>query len=304
MHIFRNFRVVEALILCGGALASGQTVAQNSLVRDYMSIAITAPPDHVFADAFYKKYADALGIPVLSSNKVSDTALLVARDIVIHMLSKRPDLREAMIAQKWHVAIMAVSEMTTDIPEHRGLKKPSFDEVTDLERAHWAHISKLTDKQYWDVRARGLGGNPTTGAEENILGYPKTRYYGENIFVHEFSHAIHEVIRKADPKLAAEIEQAYRDAMALGLWKGSYGTTNVEEYWAEGTQFWFYSNFEYSDGEHRINSPLDLMRYDPKLYELLARVYPDHHIPADVFYGRQIPKGPEQKSGAELVSQE
>ena len=40
------------------------------------------------------------------------------------MLSKRPDLREAMVAANYRVGIMAQTEMTTDIPEHRNLKKP------------------------------------------------------------------------------------------------------------------------------------------------------------------------------------
>jgi hypothetical protein len=48
---------------------------------------------------------------------------------------------------------MAVSEVATDIPEHRFLADdPEVD---------------------WDTRARGLGGTPgvpiTTGAEENLL---------------------------------------------------------------------------------------------------------------------------------------
>jgi hypothetical protein len=288
-------------VVCTAQLLPAQ---QSALLKDYTSTVVTPPPAGVHVDPFYKKYADALGIPVLSSEKVPDTALLVARDIVVHMLAHRADLREAMIAQNWRVAIMAKSEFTTDIPEQRHLKKPSYEEVTDIERAHWEHIAKMSDREYWDKRARGLGDNPTTGAEENLLGYPGTRYYGENIFMHEFSHAIHAAIRMADPKLAADIQQAYRDAIALGLWKGSYGTTNADEYWAEGTQFWFYSNFEYKDGDRTINTPLDLMHYDPKLYELLSRVYPDHIIPVDVYRGKQIKKGPNDKSGAEIVSTE
>jgi hypothetical protein len=33
------------------------------------------------------------------------------------------------------------------------------------------------------TEAQALGGNPTTGAEENLLGYPGTRYYGEHMDV-------------------------------------------------------------------------------------------------------------------------
>jgi hypothetical protein len=294
-HIFAAIAVMFA--------CAGITLASDHppLVQDYSVLVLGSPPDSLHVDPFYKKYTDAAGIAVLSSDKVPDAALLVARDIVVHMLANRPDIREAMVAERWRVGVMAQSESTTDIPEHRHLKKPGIEEVTDVERAHYDKIAKLTDKQYWDKRARGLGGNPTTCAEENLLGYPETRYFGENIFVHEFSHAIHQAIQKADPKLAAEIEQAYKDAMAIGLWKGSYGTTNSFEYWAEGTQFWFYSNYEYVDDERHINSPLDLLRYDPKLYELLGRVYPDHHIPVDVYYGKQIKPPATHKPGAQYV---
>jgi hypothetical protein len=299
-------RSFTAVITLGACLcfASPLLAQQSALLKDYTSAVVTPPPSNVHVDPFYKKYVDALGIPVVSSEKSPDVALLVARDIVIHMLARRADLREALIAQNWRVAIMAQSENTTDIPEQRHLKKPSYEEVTDIERAHWDHISKMSDKEYWDKRARGLGDNPTTGAEENLLGYAGTRYYGENIFLHEFSHAIHAAIRRADPKLAAEIQQAYQDAVAIGLWKGSYGTTNADEYWAEGSQFWFYSNFEYKDGDQTINSPLDLLRYDPKLYELLGKVYPDHEIPVDVYHAKRIKQSPNAKSGAELVSTE
>jgi hypothetical protein len=187
---------------------------------------------------------------------------------------------------------MAQSESTTDIPEQRNWKKPARDDprLTPAERNNYENgIAKMTDKEYWDRRARGMGGNPTTCAEENLLGYPGTRYFGENIFVHEFSHAIMGVAaRTADPALYADLQVAYKEAMARGLWKYHYASNNANEYWAEGTQTWFWSNYEYADGATRVQTPEDLRRYDPGLFELLSRVYEDHHIPADVYHGKNI----------------
>lgn len=266
---------------------------EKPLVQDYVRAVVTAPPQPLNLDPFYKKYTDALGIPILSSEKVPDAALLVARDISIHMLAKRPDLRQEMIKKKMRVGVMAQSESTTDIPEHRNWKKPARDDprLTPGERNNYDNgIAKMTDKEYWDRRARGMGGNPTTCAEENLLGYPGTRYFGENIFVHEFSHAIMGIgIRNADPTFFAEIQTAYREAMARGLWKNHYASTTAAEYWAEGTQVWFWSNDEFMDGTIRVQTPEDLQKYDPKLFELLSRVYLDHHIPMDVYYGKNIP---------------
>lgn len=275
--------------------ATQPQVQEKPLIQDYVKAVVGAPPPALGVDPFYKKYADALGIAILSSEKTPDVALLVARDIAIHMLSKRPELRAEMVKRKMRIGVMAQSESTTDIPEHRNNKRPGPNDrrLTPGEKANYdkpGGIASMTDKEYWDRRARGLGGNPTTCAEENLLGYPGTRYFGENILVHEFSHAIMgQAIRTVDPALFAEIQAAYKDAMTRGLWKNHYAATNASEYWAEGTQTWFWSNYEYNDGEQRVQSPEDLQKYDRKLFELLSRVYPDHHIPMDIYYGKNIP---------------
>jgi hypothetical protein len=280
------------ILLMTGAKTQEQ---EKPLIEDYIRSAIAAPPASLGVDSFYKKYTDALGIAILSSEKVPDAALLVARDIAIHMLAKRPDLREEMVKNKMRVGVMAQSESTTDIPEHRDRKKPAPDDrrLTPQEKANYdkpGGIASLTDKEYWNRRARGLGGNPTTCAEENLLGYPGTRYFGENIFVHEFAHGIMSIgIRTADPTLYAEVQASYKEAMSKGLWKNHYASTNAAEYWAEGTQTWFWSNYEYRDGEKRVQTPEDLLAYDPKLYALLSRVYPNHHIPMDIYHGKNIP---------------
>ena len=286
---------LAAIVITGGVACAQQAspTQQKPLLYDYLSQNVQTPTSDMRVDPFYKKWVDAGGIPILSSEKVPDAALLVARDIVNHMLLKRTDIRQAFVAERFHVGVMAQSESTTDIPEHRDLKKPALtaQNLTAGERANYARIAAMTDKQYWDGRARGLGGNPTTCAEENLLGYPGTRYYGENIFVHEFSHAIMRNIKTADPKLYDQIVQAYNDAMQLGLYKGTYSETNANEYWAEGTQTWFWSNFEFRDGDKVIYTPGDLRAYDPKLYDLLGQVYPDHHILMDVYYQKHIPHG-------------
>jgi hypothetical protein len=187
----------------------------------------------------------------------------------------------------------------SDIPEYKNLKKPELGDrrLTQGEIANYEKIRQQTDAEYWNRRARGLGGVYTTCGEENLLGIPGTRYFGEQILVHEFAHAIHRAIRLADPQLAADIEKRYADAMALGLLKGHYGSNNSGEYWCEGTQFWFWSNYEYKDGDKIVYSPADLRSYDPGLYELLGRVYPtSHHIPMDPFWNHRERYKPAEKA--------
>ncbi|MBK8214400.1 MAG: hypothetical protein IPK71_11680 [Myxococcales bacterium] len=115
---------------------------------------IAPPPAALGLSPFYKKHLDATGLPVVASDKVSDGALRQACRIASKMLSFRSDVRAAMTSKKARLAVMARSEVTTDVPEH-----------ADLYQAFPG-----TD---WNVRARGLGGTvarpATSCAEENLL---------------------------------------------------------------------------------------------------------------------------------------
>lgn len=287
--------VANSLLLACCFLVTSSAFAQNtaSLAGSYTSAQISSPPDSLLLDTFYRKYTDAWGIPIVSSAKLPDDALLTARDIVNYMLVKRWDVRATLISQKARVLVMAQTEMETDLPERRNWKKPARDDrrLTPGERENYdkpGGIASMSDREYWNRRARGMGGTITSCAEENLLGYPGTRYYGENILVHEFSHNIMNALRQADTALYRAIGEAYEAAKAKGLYKGQYAINTVAEYWAEGTQWWFWSNIEFYDGDRRVQTPDDLRGYDPVLYHILEKVYASHHVPADVYYGRNL----------------
>lgn len=251
------------------------------------------PPASLGLDAFYKKYVDASGIPVVSSEKVPDAALRSAQSIIEYMTSMRPDVRAAMIERGQRVGIMAQSEMQTDLPEYSDWDKPAYDDrrLTPRERERYYEpggIASMTGRKYWNRRARGMGGRYTTAAEENILGYPGTRYYGEHILVHEFAHAVMGALRSADPTLYQEIQDAYAEAKATGRFAGHYAENTVAEYWAEGSQWWFWSNYEWFDGDTRLQTPDDLKAYDPRLYAIFEQVYAGHQIPGDIYHGKNI----------------
>ncbi|MFY8025383.1 MAG: hypothetical protein ACOVNO_08535 [Sediminibacterium sp.] len=226
----------------------------ENLGNPYFKQMINPPIPSLGLDTFYKKYSDAYGIPIVSSEKVPDDTLLIARDIVNYMLVKRPDIRSTLIRQKARVLVMAKSEMETDLPERSKWKKPTKEDkrLTPGERENYdkpGGIASMSDKEYWNKRARGMGGTITSCAEENLLGYPNTRYYGENILVHEFSHNIMNAIRFCDTTLYREIIEAYESARTIGKYKGQYAINTSAEYWAEGTQWWFWSNYEFYDGD-------------------------------------------------------
>ena len=84
--------MAAAAFAAAGLAAAVAAAPPEPLIRDYVSAVVGPPPASLGLDPFYRKHADALGIPVVGSAKVPDAALLVARDIVIHMLAARPDV--------------------------------------------------------------------------------------------------------------------------------------------------------------------------------------------------------------------
>lgn len=247
--------------------------AQNEIPK------ITKPPVSLDLDSFYKKYIDANGIPVISSTRVPDSAIVRAWTIVKFMTN---DLPEANLKQMQkagaRVGVMARYEGTTDIPEH----------------AYLVNDTTLN----WDLRARGLGGDMelplTTCAEENLLCYQIDKYHAEDILIHEFAHAVHLIgIAPIDSTFNDKLQKLLDQAVATGKYKNTYAKTDLYEYWAEGIQNWFNVNAEVEkpDGKHnQINTRAELEEYDPALYELINQYFsefegsPSCHAALDLFH--------------------
>ena len=153
--------------------------------------AVKRPPSSLRLDPFYEQYVDAGGIPVLGSARVPAAALLVARDTVEAMLGRRDDIRRDLIRHGARVALIASEESITDLPEHRGWKKPARDDprLTACERDEYdRRIGALSDRDYWNARARGIGGMLAAAGAENLL-------------IHEFAHTMLTSIERVDPPL-------------------------------------------------------------------------------------------------------
>ena len=229
-------------------------IAKSSSVAATSSV--TAPPVALKIPPFYKKFISANGYPIVASEGVSDYALKEAAYLVNLLLARRPDVRDAMIASGSRMCILAYNEFTTDQPE----------------------FTWLTPKDYWDRRARGLGGSETdpfcSCAEENLLGYPGDPYASENILIHEFAHNIHlRGMVRVDKTFDKRVKASYDKAMAAGLWKGKYAATNHHEYFAEGVQSWFDNNREPDRDHNHVNTRVELIEYDPGLASLCREVF-------------------------------
>lgn len=233
-------------------------IAPSELSAQKVTAVPTEIREQFKLDPFYKKYIDAQGLPIVGSEVVSDAALLEAAWIVNRMIGHRPEILAAMASNNTRLAVMAYSEFTTDVPEHR----------------------HLTPRVFWDRRARGLGATASAPAvscaEENLLEHPNDPYFEECICIHEFAHAIHQMgMQDIDPTFDQRLKKAYSEAIESGKWENTYAAGNHMEYWAEGVQSWFDDNREKDALHNHVNTRQELIDYDPSLARLCRQVFGD-----------------------------
>ena len=225
------------------------------------------PSDSLGIPEFYTQRVFANGYPIVGSANVNPYALKEAAFWIDQMLSNRPDIREAMIRSGSRMCIIAWNEFTTDLPEFAWLGTQPVSETPSID-----------PKDYWDARARGLGGSESdplcSCGEENLLSYSGDPYSTESILIHEFAHNIHlRGLVNVDPTFDGRLKAAYKDAMSSGLWEGKYASVNHHEYFAEGVQSWFDNNRENDHDHNHVNTRAELEAYDPKLAEICREVF-------------------------------
>ncbi len=257
---------IICLIFCLTAFLTGCSIShyvQHTEKAQDINIPEPVPPPTTVRetynlDPFYQQWIDVGGLPVIASEKVNPYAVKEAAWLIRQMLQHRQDILQALVKSNVRFVVIAYNEMTTQIPEYRILR-PNY---------------------YWDLRARGLGARPpitvASCGEENLLNYPGDPYPSENILIHEFSHAIHIMgLNTVDPTFDLRLKKAFYSAREKGLWKGTYAITNREEYWAEGVQSWFDTNWTNDSQHNHIKTREQLKAYDPPLAVLLTEAFGD-----------------------------
>jgi hypothetical protein len=219
----------------------------------------SAPPATI--NPFYAQYVDANGISVVASSRVDPDALVQACIVVMNMLDKRDDVRRKMMSQGMLVAIIATSEVTTDLPEY-------------------ADLNSAFPGGNWDS-LRGVGATLARPAssvgEENILCLPNDPYADESVLVQTFSSSVLLGVEAVDTSFQPSLQLAFADAKSARRWQGTFATVDEIEYYAMGVQNWFdaYAWTSPSSGpDNQINTRAELEGYDPTLFELVGKTMP------------------------------
>lgn len=201
------------------------------------------------------KYLDIAEMTITGSGKVNDKAFYAAKEVVLTITAKRPEILSQLSGYEF--ILVAPSE--------------SVGEVLG-----------------WDENETGQRGAALT--PQGSLGFPgrfasvieKRKKPNMETFVHEFGHAIHAVVAKMDPEFDPSLNRAYSAAMKRGLWADKYFSQDnwkresspVNEYWADSVRMWYYV------GAGREFETRDAFRqYDPGLTGLFDLWLSEADIP-------------------------
>jgi hypothetical protein len=242
-----------AILLLVAATANRSIAETNTPAATRPVITIIDPPE----GGFYAKRLDYEGILIKAPTNVLDEAMFAARDRLSMMLSNLPSVQVKPRAAGAELHIIGRDQVTTDLPEWRQDKGKALAEYNGLTR---------------DQRTRGMGGLMTSCGEENLLKLEKDRYRGRDICVHEFAHNIlgHGVSRDVRQK----VREQYRRSLDRGLWVGSYGGSNFDEFFAELTMWYFGTHGDLGMKDAKPANGRDgLKAYDPEAFTLLDDFY-------------------------------
>jgi alpha-glucosidase len=210
---------------------------------------------------FFSKRLDFHGIPIKAHKVVFDDALYAAYDrlslLFTNLLTKQPMVVSNLVTRGAALHIIGRDQVTTDLPEWRHDKGRKLVEYNGLTR---------------DQRTRGMGGLLTSCGEENLLKLTKDRYRGRDICLHEFSHS---VLNNGCPReIKARFATQRTNSLAKGLWVKSYAGSNVDEFFAELTMWYFGTHGDLSmTGPKPANGREGLMKYDPEAFALMDDFY-------------------------------
>ena len=196
----------------------------------------TAPPV-----PYYMQSVEVGGILVKTPDAVDPRALDVAADTVRLMLGHRQDIARRMAEAGAALAIIPKGSYITEIPELaylRGRLDPNGN-------------------PYDSFTVRGAGGIPeqptTVTSEENLLDLEEdwTRFWAEDITIHEWAHAIENL--GFDHNARREWRELFDRAREAGLWPGTFAMAvdGGREFFAELSQSFF-------DVNNEIGGPEDL----------------------------------------------
>ena len=234
-------------------LASGTPESLEKIKRDIAYKLDGVPIEdydlHAEYKVFYTKYIDAGGIAIVANADVEDKLLIEARNIVLAMTSKQPEVRDRLLSghRTFYLILVGLDPETGILP-----RVPEF-------LTTWDNINTC-GANFWQTPHVSGHCSATVGSDE--YGYLRP-------FAHEFGHALEHELEYLNPGFQDRLDQAYAKAKESGAYRDiwdPYIISNPREYWAEGVEVWFYG----IGPDREFETYEAFAEEDPLLYEIFS----------------------------------
>ena len=179
---------------------------------------------HELQKSYYTKYIDAAGIAIVGPTHLRTKYLIDARDAIVVMTSKHPELRERLLSK--HGTFYMV--LIPDIWEQREMPESLLD------------YSRLNDDPSDDLLTNSCAfmSGPVAPPVGLCWASVNIETSSARIFVHEFAHALDTEMERLQPGFLDKRSEHYRTA--------TYDPSDEPrlpgyEYWARAVESWFYA---------------------------------------------------------------
>ncbi len=203
---------------------------------------------------YYTKYIDADGIAIVGNHYVRDEQFYVAREIILHMTSKHPEIREHLSLETnnrgFRVVLMNTEEpVDSEFNSEFGRRNGYVAAYPENQR--FTHSGQsLRTHCVARIGWRGLQWDAETETWK-----PGRLTLGVGTLIHEFAHALasQQAITLIYPDFHEQLENAFLTDIPYdpdnpnpiapfgenSAHTAGFGNKNMSEYWAELTRHWF-----------------------------------------------------------------
>ena len=186
---------------------------------------------HEHQKAYYKRYIDAGGIAIVGPETLADEDLIHARDIILVMTSRYPELRERLLSKHGTFYMVLV---------------PYWDDMLDMPERQltYAHIRFRMGKAKDERISIPAACNTSTGpGATSVFGFCCAPAYFQPhhrepmirpgyTFTHEFAHALHYEMDRLKPGFKEKLKEISAKSPDGITWY---------EFWANYVvEIWFY----------------------------------------------------------------
>ena len=243
-------------------------------------------------EEFYNRHIDADGVSIIGNEVTPDKYFIMARNILLIMMSKTPRLREPLRDNFYKIIVGGARHSPVLGPRLDGIYLYYLPELL-IAGGDWFKATCSGGWQGWDH----LFEQHTSSGLLRVKGWCvspvfHSSHYPYRTFIHELMHILEYVMFDIDPTFKERLEEAHRNAMDKGLWLEHIWRNDIKrgyyEWWPEVLEIWFFNTGvgtkPWTVSEFIFESYQDFEEYDPIVTKLIRQWFPEISFATEANY--------------------